>query len=87
MHPIISDGTQKIIYGGDLVPMSAHLSLPWVMAYDINPVVTIQEKKKLLPQMASEGWIMFFEHDPNHQAATVKSDRNNYIMGNSVLIN
>jgi glyoxylase-like metal-dependent hydrolase (beta-lactamase superfamily II) len=87
MHPIISDDKQKIIYGGDLIPMAAHIALPWVMAYDINPVLTIQEKKKLLPQIVDEQWILFFEHDPQNQAAIIKYDGRNFSLDHSIVIN
>ena len=87
MHPIISDSEQKIMYGGDLIPMAAHIALPWVMAYDINPVLTVQEKKKLLPQVVDEQWILFFEHDPHHQAATIKYDGRNFSLDHSIIIN
>ena len=43
MHPIIGDSTNKLIYMADLIPMAAHIPLPWVMAYDIPPALTVQE--------------------------------------------
>ena len=48
----------------DLIPMAAHIPLPWVMAYDLHPAVTVQEKKEILPKIVKEGWMIFFEHDP-----------------------
>jgi glyoxylase-like metal-dependent hydrolase (beta-lactamase superfamily II) len=78
MHPLISDENRTLMYCGDLIPMSAHIPLPWVMAYDIHPVVTIQEKKKHLPRAVNENWILFFEHDPELQACTVQFDGKHY---------
>lgn len=87
MHPLISDGSKTILYGADLFPMAAHIPLPWVMAYDIQPVLTVEEKKKILPRIVDERWILFFEHDPVHQAATVKLDGKHYRMDKPVVIN
>ncbi|MEE9190165.1 MAG: MBL fold metallo-hydrolase [Candidatus Neomarinimicrobiota bacterium] len=78
MHPLISDERKTLLYCGDLIPMSAHIPLPWVMAYDIHPVVTVQEKKIHLPRAVDENWILFFEHDPELQACTVQFDGKHY---------
>ena len=86
MHPIIQDNSNTIIYMADLIPMAAHIPLPWVMAYDIHPVKTVKEKSEILPKISDEEWIIFFEHDPDHQAATVHFDGKHYCMKNSVII-
>ena len=49
----------------DLVPMRAHVRLPWIMGYDLYPVETLDAKKKLLPQASREQWICMFYHDPD----------------------
>lgn len=49
----------------DLVPMRAHIQLPWIMGYDLFPLETLEAKKKLLPQAAREGWMCVFYHDPD----------------------
>ena len=86
MHPIIGDTVNKLIYMADLIPMAAHIPLPWVMAYDIHPVQTVREKSEILPKIVNEEWIIFFEHDPNYQAATIHFDGKHYCMKNSLII-
>ena len=86
MHPIIGDTSKKLIYMADLIPMAAHIPLPWIMAYDINPVQSIKEKRELLPTIVDEEWIIFFEHDPIYQASTVKFNGKFYDMKESVII-
>ncbi|MGB7922771.1 MAG: MBL fold metallo-hydrolase [Pyrinomonadaceae bacterium] len=55
----------KTLFGfADLVPMRAHVPLPWIMGYDLYPVETLEAKKRLLPQAAREGWLCLFYHDP-----------------------
>lgn len=49
----------------DLVPLRAHVRLPWIMGYDLYPVETLEAKKRLLPQASRENWICLFYHDPD----------------------
>ena len=76
--PIISDEVNTLIYGADLVPTSAHIPLPWVMAYDVQPTVTIQEKKHLFRDAINNDWLLFFEHDPDIVACTIQHDGKQY---------
>jgi glyoxylase-like metal-dependent hydrolase (beta-lactamase superfamily II) len=49
----------------DLVPMRAHVRLPWIPGYDLYPVESLEAKKRLLPQAAREHWLCMFYHDPD----------------------
>lgn len=76
----ISDGSNTLLYCGDLLPFSSHIPLPYIMGYDLQPLVTLQEKKELYPQAIDENWILFFEHDPEVVAATItKNDKGFFI--------
>jgi glyoxylase-like metal-dependent hydrolase (beta-lactamase superfamily II) len=70
--PVIQYQTQKIIYAADLLPSSFHIPLPWVMSYDIRPLLTMQEKFIVLNQAATEKCILIFEHDPFYEAGIVE---------------
>lgn len=67
----VSDGNETLLFCGDLIPTASHIPLPYVMSYDLQPMLTIEEKKKILPQAVEENWKLFFEHDPEITAATV----------------
>lgn len=53
-----------LTFCGDVIPTRAHLRVPWVMAYDLHPLTTIEEKKMLLAEAIEDDGILFFEHDP-----------------------
>ena len=54
----------KTLYGfADLIPTTAHLSPAWIMSYDLYPMETLENKKKLLKQAVEEDWICLFYHD------------------------
>ncbi|MDX2128732.1 MAG: MBL fold metallo-hydrolase [Chloroherpetonaceae bacterium] len=72
----VTDEKNSLLYCGDVIPTHAHIPLPWVMGYDLYPLEIMEEKKKLLEQAADEGWVLFFEHEPIKEAATVvKSEK------------
>ncbi len=55
---------EHVCFLADLVPTSAHLPLPWIMGYDLQPLVTLESKRQLYRRAEAEGWLLFFEHDP-----------------------
>lgn len=72
MVPIIPFNNTKIVYCADLIPSVAHVSLPWVMSYDMQPMNTLKEKKEILELAADNNWVLFFEHDPKTECCTVQ---------------
>lgn len=62
----------SLFYAADLIPLSSHVSIPWVMAYDLYPLTTIEEKKRYLKLAVDQNWMVFFEHDPEIYCATVQ---------------
>ncbi len=62
----------EIIYMADLIPSVGHIPLPYVMAYDTQPLITMEEKKRVLTQAVDNKSILFFEHDPVFECCTVK---------------
>ncbi|ACD90454.1 beta-lactamase domain protein [Chlorobium limicola DSM 245] len=76
----ISDGGRTLVHGSDLVPSSAHLPLPWVMGFDIEPLTVIDEKTALLNSMIEGGEMLYFGHDPFHEAALLKLDEKGAIV-------
>jgi len=67
----IDDGKSSVLYCADLIPTATHVRLPWVMGYDLNPLLIIEEKKKELTKAAKKGTHLFFEHDPYCSSAKV----------------
>jgi len=84
--PIISDGTSTLIYGADLFPMKAHIPIPWVMAYDNEPMRSIAEKKRILPRLLEQDAMIFFEHDPQTIACKLTSSEKGIIGGGDITI-
>jgi len=79
MLPKISDNNNTLVYGADLIPTSSHIPLSWVMAYDVQPIVTIKEKNHFYHEAVDNNWVLFFEHDPDISACTVQHDGKHFI--------
>ncbi|MEL6821424.1 MAG: MBL fold metallo-hydrolase [Calditrichota bacterium] len=86
MVQIYSDDV-TLLFAGDLLPTSRHVSLPWVMAYDIAPLKTLEEKKHYLHLAADQEWLVVFEHDPEVQCTTIEKTEKGYAPGKIVDIN
>ena len=67
----ISDGDNTLLYLADLIPTAGHIPLPYIMGYDLFPLMTLDEKKKYLKDVSENNWMVFFEHDPYNECATV----------------
>jgi glyoxylase-like metal-dependent hydrolase (beta-lactamase superfamily II) len=80
----ISGQNENLIYLADLIPMTAHLNLPWVMAYDLHPVQTIQEKEEILETAIKKEWLLFFEHDPRIHCGQVYKSEKGYQLKNYI---
>ena len=61
---LVESAGEVVCFLGDVVPTAAHLPLPWIMGYDVEPLVTLESKRQLLARAAQEGWLVVFEHDP-----------------------
>jgi glyoxylase-like metal-dependent hydrolase (beta-lactamase superfamily II) len=61
---LIRSEDQAACFLADLVPTTAHLPLPWIMGYDLEPLVTLETKRTLLGRARHEDWLLVFEHDP-----------------------
>ena len=68
----ISDSSNTILFCADLSPFSSHIPLPYVMGYDLQPLVTVEEKKQILSKAVQENWKLCFEHDPFYAFAAVE---------------
>ena len=74
------DRDGQTIFGfADLVPLRAHIRLPWIMGYDLFPLETLEAKKRLLPQAARENWICLFYHDPDEPLCRLLEDEKGFV--------
>ncbi len=61
---VITSGGQTACYISDLIPTTAHTDLTWVMAYDLFPLETIDNRKRFYQDAIPGHWLVAFTHDP-----------------------
>ena len=72
MLPKINFNRRTIVFMADLLPSAAHIPLPYVMAYDMFPLTTLNEKKLFLTEAQQNDYVLFFEHDPVNECCTLQ---------------
>ena len=71
--PFINYNGRTVIYTADFLALAAHIPIPFVMSYDINPLTSMEEKGKIMKEAIENHYIYFFEHDPKIECCTVKA--------------
>lgn len=71
--------TKRLLFCADLFPSVHHIPLPYVMAYDMQPLITLREKEEILRMAVQQQIALFFEHDAEHEIALVQnSEKSKY---------
>ena len=71
---IIDSNGQRVIYPGDLLPMTYNIKIPYVAAVDLDPTTTMNQKRWLHERMLKDDWILAFDHDLEFKFAKFVSD-------------
>jgi glyoxylase-like metal-dependent hydrolase (beta-lactamase superfamily II) len=69
--PFITIQGSTLVFAADLFPSVAHIPLPWIMSYDIMPMVTLKEKESFLQEAEKNDYTLFFQHDLYHECCSL----------------
>ncbi len=75
---MLRSGGEALCFLGDVVPTAHHLPLPWIMGYDVEPLVTLESKRTLLAEAVAGDWLVVFEHDAHTGFGRVAHDGKGY---------
>ena len=81
MAPLIKTNNETILFCSDLLPSHGHIGLPYITSYDINPLFSVEEKKKTFEEAIEKNWTLFLQHDPNYQFTNLKYNERGKIVG------
>lgn len=72
MLPKIRYKDKTFIFMADLLPSHGHIPIPYIMAYDMKPLITLNEKKSFLNEAVENDYVLFFEHDPKYECCNLQ---------------
>lgn len=75
MAPLLETASgRQLLYCADAMPSRWHIGMPYIMAYDVRPLVTLEEKGTMLREALNQRQVLFFEHDPGAPCGTLRQD-------------
>jgi glyoxylase-like metal-dependent hydrolase (beta-lactamase superfamily II) len=86
MLPQIKYKDQTIVFMADLLPSASHIPIPYVMAYDMFPLATLNEKKIFLKEAVEKNYVLFFEHDAQIECCNLLQTEKGIVAGDSFLL-
>jgi len=75
---VIESAGETALFLADVMPTSAHVPLPWIMGYDVEPLVTLESKRRILAEATGREWLVVFEHDATVPWGRVRHDGKGY---------
>ena len=87
MIPKIKHKGREIVYAADLIPTAGHIPVPYIMGYDVRPLITMVEKTDFLNEAYENEYLLFMEHDPHHQLVSLKKTEKGIRFDKSFSIN
>jgi glyoxylase-like metal-dependent hydrolase (beta-lactamase superfamily II) len=75
---LIESAGERAFFLADMCPTSAHIPLPWIMGYDVEPLVTLETKRRIFRQAEDENWLLIFEHDATVPWGRLEHDGKSY---------
>ena len=86
MIPKVNYKGKDLIYAADLVPTAGHIPVPYIMGYDVRPLLTMKEKASFLEWAFEKECLLFMEHDPNNEIVSLKKTEKGIRFNKSFLL-
>lgn len=84
--PVIRDIEHTYVYCGDFIPSSAHVHIPFVSSFDIQPLIAMEEKEQFLDFAVEGRYVLIFEHDPTVESGRVELTEKGYRVPEPILV-
>lgn len=81
---LVQSGGETAAFIADLCPTVHHLPLPWIMGYDVEPLRTLESRRRVWEKAAAEGWWIVLEHDAETARGRIRKEEKGYVWGETV---
>jgi glyoxylase-like metal-dependent hydrolase (beta-lactamase superfamily II) len=75
---VLESEGERLVYTADLLPTLLHAPLPYIMAYDLHPLTTLETRKRHYPVWAEAGYLLVTPHDPDHPLGRLRLGEKGY---------
>ncbi len=76
---LVTSENDRLFFIADLSPTSSHVPLPWIMGYDVEPLVTLETKRIVWDEAAHDNWLLMFEHDSANAFGRLRREKNGWV--------
>ncbi len=83
---LIHSRANTLVHVADVIPVAAHIPVPYICAYDIQPLLTVTEKESLLNESVRNKYTLFFGHDAHTECCTVIKTEKGYRPGRNLTV-
>lgn len=85
--PHISYKGKTIAFMADLLPSTLHVPMPWVMAYDTRPLLTLDDKERFYNEALQTDTVLFFQHDLYNECCTLSTTEKGVVVKDTFTLN
>ncbi len=76
---IIESSGEKAIYLGDMAGRAVYMEkMAWIPAFDVEPLESLETKRRIRDWAHEENALLIFEHDPQTMFGRLKKDRDRW---------
>ncbi|HXK81695.1 MAG TPA: MBL fold metallo-hydrolase [Bacteroidales bacterium] len=78
LSAFVNTGEKTLVFAGDMMPAAVYVPLSWISAYDVQPLIAIEEKQNFLKEAFENEYVIFFQHDAYNECGTIKETQRGY---------
>ncbi len=70
--PVFHHNGGKVVFMADFIAATYNIPLAYIPSFDINPVLSMEEKKEFLKRAVEQNYVLVFQHDYDNECCTLK---------------